>query len=126
MPMIVRNNPIPAIVAIFKSLGIAFIIAERAPVNDNPKNIRPSTKTAASAMSQGTPIPKHTPYKKYALSPIPGASAKGRFAQSPIIIHATNEATAVATSASLNEIPVSKSIKVMSAPDIILGFTMRM
>ncbi len=126
MPIIARNRPMPAIVAIFKSLGMAFIIAARAPVLASPKNSNPSTNTAARATSQGIPIPRHTPYKKYAFSPIPGARANGRFAQRPIIKHATHAATAVANRASLNGIPVSKSINVMSEPDIIFGFTIRM
>jgi hypothetical protein len=99
---------------------MALIIADRAPTcgSDSIMNRIPSTKTAASATSQLTPNPYRTTENvKYAFNPIPGASANGRFAQSPITTHAMNAATAVAKSASSNGIPVNSSI---------LGLTKRM
>ena len=57
-PMIARNIPIPAPVAIFKSVGIALIIAVLQPTcgSDIIMKRIPSTNTAANATSQATPI----------------------------------------------------------------------
>ena len=48
-PMKAIKNPIPAPMANFKSLGIAFIISFLRPVKLTIKNKTPDTKTAASA-----------------------------------------------------------------------------
>jgi len=72
--------------------------------------IRPSTKTAARATCQAMPIAPTTVKVKYAFRPIPGAKAKGRFAHSPITVHPTKAAIAVANKASSNPIPVPESI----------------
>ena len=70
-------------------------------------------------MSQGTAIAQGaaTVNAKKAFRPIPGARAKGNFAQSPIAIHPMNLAIDVANSASLNGMPVAANID---------GFTSRM
>ena len=41
------------------------------------KKATPEMKTAPNAACQGTPMPFTTEYVKYALSPMPGASAMG-------------------------------------------------
>ena len=121
-PIIARNMPIPAPVAIFRSVGMALIIAVLQPTcgRDRMRNRTPSTSTAASAICQLTAVANHgaaTVNAKYAFRPIPGANAKGSFAHSPMTMHPTNAATAVANRASSNGIPVTDSID---------GFTSRM
>ena len=100
--MIAKNIPIPAPVAIFKSFGIALIILVLQPTcgREIIKNINPSTKTAANAISHAMPIPSTTENTKYAFKPMPGARAKGKLAQRPITTQPTNAAIAVANSAS--------------------------
>ena len=125
-PMIARNMPIPAPVAIFRSVGMELIICDlHPPITgiwgiDIARNRSPSTKTAASATSHGMPIPRTTANVKYAFSPIPGARAKGRFAQSPMTMQPTNAATAVANSASPKGMPVAPKLLSME------GLTTRM
>ena len=118
-PIMARNAPIPAPVAIFRSLGIALIILVLQPTCgiEMTRKIIPSMKTAARATCQSIPMPSTTAKVKYALSPIPGASANGRFAHRPITTQPTNAAIAVANNASSKGIP---------ATDSIAGFTRRM
>ena len=70
-------------------------------------------------MSHGTAIAHGaaTVNAKNAFRPIPGASAKGSFAHSPIAIHPMKAAMEVANRASSNGMPVAASID---------GFTSRM
>ena len=70
-------------------------------------------------MSHGTAIAHGaaTVNAKNAFRPIPGASAKGSFAHSPIAIHPMKAAIEVANRASSNGMPVAASID---------GFTSRM
>ncbi len=109
--MIARNMPIPAPVAIFRSVGIELImVVLKPPITgicgiDIAKNSIPSTNTAARA-----PMPRTTANVKYAFSPIPGASANGRFAYRPMIVHPTKAATAVANNASSNGMPVAPKL----------------
>ena len=118
-PIIARNIPIPAPVAIFRSLGIALIILVLQPTcgREIIMKITPSTRTAANATSHAIPIPITTVNTKYAFNPMPGANAKGLFAHNPITVQPTNAAIAVANSASSKGIP---------ATDSIAGFTNRM
>ena len=115
-PMIARNMPIPAPVAIFRSVGIELIIIDLQPPitgiagNDIARNSMPSTNTAARATCQDMPIPRTTANVKYAFSPIPGASANGRFAYNPITTQPTKAAIAVANSASSKGIPAMESM----------------
>ena len=76
-PIKVINKPIPAEIPIFNDLGIVLTIISRMLVKVKTINITPSTKTAASATFQLTPIPITTLNVKNALSPMPGASAIG-------------------------------------------------
>ena len=84
--MIARNMPIPAPVAIFKSVGIELIInVLQPPITgicgiDIARNSMPSTNTAARATCQDIPMPRTTANVKYAFNPIPGARANGKFA----------------------------------------------
>ena len=73
------------------------IIISRRPVAVSiAKNI-PEQSTPVKPICQGIPIVKTTVKAKNALSPIPGASAIGYFAISPINKEPTNAAKAVAT-----------------------------
>lgn len=70
-------------------LGIALAIMERAPVTDSTKKNKPSMNTAVMAVFQSMflllePMKPTTVYVKYALRPMPGASAKGRLAATPM------------------------------------------
>ena len=57
-PMMARNMPIPAPVAIFRSVGMALIIAVLTPTwgSESIKKMTPCTRIAASAISHGTAI----------------------------------------------------------------------
>src|SRR5258708_39582872 len=56
----------------------------RTPISVRMRNVIPERNTAPSAACHGTPIPLTTEYVKYALRPIPGASAMGYLAKPPI------------------------------------------
>ena len=76
-----------------------------AGVTDSTMNTNPATNTAASACWKVYPIPNTTPKVKNALSPIPGASATGQFAHSPIINVPTTAAMIVAVNTALEDEP---------------------
>ena len=77
MPIKAINRPIPAPMAFFSVPGMAFRSQERTLVSVRMIKRIPSKSTAVRANCQLYPIPRHTVYTKKALSPIPGASAKG-------------------------------------------------
>jgi len=115
--MIVMKRPIPTATAFFIFAGIALMIASRTLKSESMMKRMPSRKTAVRAICQEYPIPMHTVYVKNALSPIPGASATGRFAKKAIIIVVIPDARAVAVKTPPALMPVWLSIP---------GFTARM
>ena len=76
-PINATKRPIPTDTPFFNVVGIALNIASRTLVSESTINTSPSTNTAKSATFQLYPMLPHTVYAKYALSPSPGASAKG-------------------------------------------------
>ncbi|SJU22094.1 Uncharacterised protein [Clostridioides difficile] len=74
------NNPIPALTAIFKDVGIEFTTISLTFVNERIMNTIPSKNTAVKAICHGTFIAPHTVNAKNALRPIPEANEKGKFA----------------------------------------------
>ena len=103
------NNPIPALTANFKLVGIALIIISLKPVADIIKNIIPEANTPDNAISHFIPIPKHTLYAKNAFKPTPGANPIGKFAKIPIISVPKAAASPVATNTLPCGIPASES-----------------
>ena len=79
-PMNVMNNPIPAAIAYLICFGIALTINSRTFSTDKIIKTIPDQKTAPSATSHLTPIPKTTEKVKKAFNPIPGAKTIGLFA----------------------------------------------
>ena len=117
--MIARNNPIPAPTPNFILTGILLIIHCLAGVIESIKNTIPATNTAARACWYVYPIPKTTPKAKKALRPIPGASAIGQLAHTPMIKQPTIDAIMVATKTPPKSIPVP-------SVESIAGFTTMM
>src|SRR5215471_15392926 len=76
-PMNAMNRPTPAATAAYNSNGIAERMSWRTPSSVSNRNATPDRNTAPSATCHGTPMPLTTAYVKYALSPMPGASAMG-------------------------------------------------
>ena len=76
-PIKAMNNPIPQLTPFLSVRGMALKIASLTLVSDNTMKISPSTNTAARAICHEYPIAPQTVNAKYALSPIPGASANG-------------------------------------------------
>src|SRR5574344_1633750 len=114
-PMMVMNRPIPTATAFFMFAGIALMIASRTLNNERMMKRIPSRKTAVSPICQEYPIPIQTVYVKNAFSPIPGASATGRFAMKAMMIVVTPEAIAVAVNTPPFDIPVFASISGLTA-----------
>ena len=108
-PIKAMNNPIPALTANFKLVGIALIIISLKPVADIIKNIIPEANTPDNAISHLIPIPKHTLYAKNAFKPTPGANPIGKFAKIPIISVPKAAASPVATNTLPCGIPASAS-----------------
>ena len=104
------NKPIPAPMAFFNDIGMAFTIASRKFVNVNTINNIPSIKTAVKANCQLFPIAIHTVKAKKAFNPIPGAKAKGNFAHKAITNVATTEDRAVAVNTAPLSIPACPRI----------------
>ncbi len=111
------KRPIPAPIAFLRLAGIALTIASRRLVSVSITNIRPSIRIAVRANCQEWPRPKHTVNTKNALSPIPGARAKGSFAHNDIIRVPVMAASAVAVNTEPAGIPQAVNM---------LGFTARM
>ncbi len=116
-PINAINKPIPTDIAFFTLRGILSIMASLTFRNVKIMKIIPSRNTAVKANCQVLPIPSTTAYVKNAFSPIPGASAKGRFACSAITRVAIRDDKAVAVNTAPNGIPASMSMS---------GFTIRM
>src|SRR5574344_541549 len=95
-PMNAMKRPIPAPIAFLRLAGIALTIASRRLVSVSITNIRPSIRIAVRANCQEWPRPQHPVNTKNALSPIPGARAKGSFAHNDIIRVPVMAASAVA------------------------------
>ena len=105
-PMIAKNKPIPAPIPSFIERGIELMIYFLAGVTLSAMNTIPAIKTAASACWKVYPIPKITPNVKKAFSPIPGASATGHLAHSPIINVPITAAMIVAVNTAPKSMPV--------------------
>ncbi|MNC94216.1 hypothetical protein D3C83_110180 [compost metagenome] len=60
-PIMPRKRPMPAVIAIFRLLGILSTMYSRTGVTDRMKNRIPEMKTAPSATSQLWPMPSTTP-----------------------------------------------------------------
>ena len=75
--MKVMKMPIPAETPILSVFGIEFTTSSRTLVHVSRIKMIPSMNIAASATCQGIFIPSTTVKAKKALSPMPGASAKG-------------------------------------------------
>ena len=114
IPINAIKIPIPAVTACFIVIGMAFTTASLILNKDNNINIIPSINTAVKAISQDIPIPITTEKAKNALSPIPDASAKGKFANTPINIHPI---------AAVKQVAVTKAPAGIPVADNILGFT---
>lgn len=76
-PMNAMKSPTPPATAANNARGTAFMINWRTPRSVRIRKATPDRNTHPSAVCQGTPRPLTTVYVKYALRPIPGASAKG-------------------------------------------------
>ncbi len=111
----------PAPIEYLRFLGIELATDSLTLVMLNAMNTRPSTKTAARAICQGStpvtcfleriPAMKGTTVKaKYPFSPMPGARANGIFAYSAIMSVARPALAAVATTNASLGIPVAESI----------------
>ena len=74
-PISAMNSPIPTLIAIFSSAGMAWKTALRKPVSTSTKMIRPSRTTSPMASAQV--IPEAIENATKALSPRPVASASG-------------------------------------------------
>ena len=109
-PKNAKKKPIAAPIPSFKSRGIKFKIASLKPEIVIIKKIILEMNTAASAVSQELPIVKIIVYVNNAFSPIPGANPTGYLATSPIIILATQDATAVAKKTPVTGNPPSPNI----------------
>ena len=118
-PMRAMKSPIPTATAFFIPAGIALMIFSRIPKMERTMKMIPSIRTAVKASCHEHPIPKHTVNVKNALSPIPGASATGRFAQRAITRVAMADEIAVAVNTAGNVIPLPTALS-------IPGFTARM
>ena len=95
-PMKAMNRPIPAPMACLSESGIALRIQVRTFVSVRTTKMRPSIRTAVRANCQEWPIVRQTVNTKKAFRPMPGASAKGFFAQKAITSVAMMAARAVA------------------------------
>ena len=71
------KRPIPAAVASLSVPGIAVMMSSRTRATVRMVKTTPEMKTMPRAMGHGTPIFPQTTKLKYALSPMPGASAIG-------------------------------------------------
>lgn len=67
----------PADIASFSERGMALMMYSRTGSTLRIRNSTPDRNTAPSAVSQAYPMPRTTPYVKYAFSPMPGARAMG-------------------------------------------------
>ena len=77
-PMKVRNTPIPTAVAERRLGGMAFTMASRTGVTERIRNSTPAQKTMPRATCQGMPRLRIRVKVKKPLTPMPGATAKGR------------------------------------------------
>lgn len=109
-PINAMKNPIPTEIDSFKSLGIELKIVSLILKNESKIKIIPSSKIINNASCHLNPYFKQTVYVKYAERPIPGARAKGYFANNPMIIVATPAEIAVAMNTPLKSIPVLDNI----------------
>jgi len=130
-PMIARNSPMPVPTASFTGVGKTLMTYSRAPTAVSAMKRSPSTTTAASAVSHGTPSAPTTVNAKKALSPSPGACPKGRFAYNAMISVATAAAIRV-TTATICRVCAYETPSTMipgfspSMPTRMLGFTKTM
>ena len=89
-----------------RSRGIARISASRNPISTSTSIVSPSSTTSPMAVCQ-EPAAGATWYAITAFSPIPGASAMGKFAPRPIISEVTALAAAVAATTGSFGIPAA-------------------
>ena len=116
-PTSVMNRPMPTPIESFSDSGTARMIAPRRPTITSTSAIRPSITMIDIATGHSSPRPSTMSNATTALMPRPGASANGRFVNSPIARVVMQAAIAVATATAWNGIP---------AADRIAGLTNRM
>ncbi|EKD84175.1 MAG: hypothetical protein ACD_39C00202G0001 [uncultured bacterium] len=105
-----RKSPIPAATPSLTQCGIALTIASRNLKTVISMNIIPETNTAPSAVCHGIFMPMTMLKVKKALIPMPGASAKGRFATRPMRILDIEATSMVAVKTPENGIPAFSRI----------------
>ena len=108
------KTPIPPVTACFIFSGIEFTTASLILNIVSKINIIPSINTAVKAICQVAPPFRTTVNAKKAFSPIPDASAKGKFAISPIIKQ---------PSAAERQVAVTRAPAFIPVLDKISGFT---
>ena len=116
-PTSVMKRPMPAPIESFNGSGTARMIAPRSPAITSTSAIRPSITITDIATGHSIPRPSTMSNATTALMPSPGASANGRFVNSPMASVVTAAAIAVATATAANG---------MLAADRIAGLTNRM
>ena len=94
-PMIVMNRPMPTLIAVLSWRGTARKTAARNPVSTSTRMISPSSTTRPIASAQVIPGSLAMPNATKALSPSPVASARGKFATTPMRIVMTPATSAV-------------------------------
>ena len=106
------KSPMPTPMARFRSRGMAFMIASRAPDRTRAKMIRPSTKITDIPTCQGTFACWKPMIEKVttAFRPMPDASASGRLEMNPMARHISAAPSAVAVAAPSNGTPAAERI----------------
>src|SRR5699024_308990 len=122
-PTKVMKNPIPALTAIFISIGIELITYSRKPVKVRMTKITPENRTPVSAVCHGISIVNTTVNAKNAFSPIPGASAIGYFAIILINKQPTKAAKHAGTKTALISIFIESGTPSTPCRDKIDGLT---
>ncbi len=118
-PMNVSSRPMPADAAERSDGGIARAIISRSGVVETSTNSAPAQNTMPSAVCHGTWFCRTIVNAKNAFSPIPGATANGSRAYTPINSVMLLAIRTVAVNAPENGIPVP-------VVDKMLGFTTTM
>ncbi|MNP15763.1 hypothetical protein D3C76_1081330 [compost metagenome] len=123
-PRIVMNIPIPTVMACFKLSGMAVSKICRTRVTVSRMKIKPEINTAVRPICQVNGCSEVAEDKiteaKYALSPIPGANATGKFINTPIAMVKIPAASAVARNTEYQ--PISMRPNAVN----VLGLTDRM
>ena len=104
------KRPMPAEMALLRNAGMDEMILLRRGLTAMTRNSTPLRSTMARASCQVYPMPKHTVKVKKALSPMPGAWAKGALASRAVSRHPMAALMQVASMTPLASIPVWESI----------------